>query len=49
VSPLCDTVTASAAPTAIGTYFMMIPTTLNIASASPSANERIACFGAPRT
>jgi hypothetical protein len=48
-SPLCDTVTASAAPTAIGTYRMMMPTSLNIVSARPSQNPRIACLGAPRT
>ena len=38
-----------APPTAIGTNRMMMPTSLNIVSASPSAKDRIATFGAPRT
>ena len=47
VSPLCDTVTASAAPTAIGTYFMMMPTTLNIASAKPFGEREDRLLGRP--
>ena len=47
--PLWLTVTAMAAPTPIGAYFMTMPTKRNITWVSPSQNSSIVSRGLPRT